>query len=278
MEDIVKKHGITLGSDPELFLIKTKNGNMKAWPAIGLIGGSKDKPLHIDESGYRTLQEDNVALEYTTHPVNTSSDWVKEQTMMFKLAVATAAKFECEVEYNQASMTFNREVLRSKAAMTFGCEPTWNAFTNKENPEPMSLDKSMRSIGGHIHIGYKNPTLKKSLELAKILDVLYLKIQPKNHSESMRRTLYGKLGEIRLKSYGFEWRTPSAEWVGTNLKQLKMWDLVMRAFTLYDEGMRFTENKDVEIERLFNNSAPLRSSMLPEDLFLKKLITKRKKK
>ena len=260
---VMSKYKVMLGSDPELLLKKTINGNTKPFPIIGLIGHGKKDPLHIDDSGFRTLQEDNVALEYTTHPTSTLEDWVEEQSNMYNHAVEIANGFDLEVALGVASLNFNPKMLKSIQASTFGCDATWNAYTNSENPPP-SASGNVRSVGGHVHISYENPNDEMSMELTKLLDVLYLENYNtlSGSGEKDRRDLYGKAGEIRLKTYGFEWRVPSSNWVHNKSKIEKIWSIVEEAFKLYDQGFRFNmkyvENIDSKItngDRNGNRSA-----------------------
>lgn len=233
------KYGVMLGSDPELLLNKTVNGITKPFPIIGLIGHGKENPLHIDDSGFRTLQEDNVTLEYTTHPTSTKEEWLKEQSDMYKYAVKTAVKLGLNVCQTNVANAFDLNMLNSEPARTFGCDPTWNAYTDAENPAPPTTG-NIRSAGGHVHISYNNPTKEMSLELAKLLDLTYLRHRDglTGVHDTHRRALYGKAGEIRLKSYGFEWRVPSNIWVHAPSSINKIWRIVEQTFTLYDEGQR----------------------------------------
>ena len=271
----MSKYKVMLGSDPELLLNKTVYMDQKPFPIIGLLGHGKHDPLHIDDSGFRTLQEDNVALEYTTHPTSTKEDWVEEQTNMYDHAVKVAEGFGLGVFKNIASISFDRVMLQSDAAKTFGCEATWNAFTNSENPAPPSGGQ-VRSVGGHVHISYENPNDEQSMEICKILDVLYLKNidSLSGDNEIARRELYGKAGEIRLKSYGVEWRVLSSYWVHFPETRNAVWDLVEEAFDLYDEGYRFNTERYAELNRHINTT----SSHSNYKRFLNKVQVKTKSK
>jgi len=226
--DIMTKYGVMLGSDPELLLLKEVLFAKKYFPIIGLLGHDKDNPLFIDDSGYRTLQEDNVALEYTTHPTATREDFINEQFSMYNYAKAKAAEFNLEVS-NKIAVQFDIQMLQSEQAKTFGCDLTFDAYTKTENQAPNS-NTAIRSVGGHIHISYNNPNDDMSIELAKLLDLLFIKYEyihmVTGIDEALRRNLYGKAGEIRLKSYGFEWRVPSSTWVRDENNIGKMWDLI----------------------------------------------------
>ena len=62
MKKVIKN--AVLGTDPELFLYS--EDYFKFVPVCGLVGGTKDEPIPINlENDGFTLQEDNVALEFT---------------------------------------------------------------------------------------------------------------------------------------------------------------------------------------------------------------------
>jgi len=270
------KQNVMLGSDPELLLEKTINGRTKAFPIIGLLGHGKDNPLHIDDSGFRTLQEDNVALEYTTHPTSNKADFITEQQAMLEVARAKAAEFGLTIREKSSAVDFEQRMLMSEAAKTFGCEPTWNAYTNAENPSP-NARQYLRSVGGHIHISYDNPTNEKSMELAKLLDIKYLehKADLSGNNDNARRRLYGKAGEIRLKSYGFEWRVLSNAWVFDARTIGLIWDIVEQVFEEYERGVRVKETKYQAIQRKVSSNEQLHPSAI--DIYTFTLTPKPKK-
>jgi hypothetical protein len=256
--DVFKKYNVMLGSDPELLLNKKMHGITLPFPIVGLLGHGKKNPLHIDDSGFRTLQEDNVALEYTTHPVSTLNDWLKEQAKMYKIATQFARSVKLIPETHTTSLNFNRIALHSKQAEEFGCEASWNCYKNKEN-EMRRNTSTMRSAGGHIHISYDGHTRESSMELVKILDLLLVSSEYRSIStmgESIRRKFYGTPGEARLKSYGVEWRTPSSGWIHTESNREKVWNLVHKAFELWDEGLRVKpDNLDEIGSRILSNTS-----------------------
>lgn len=55
---------------------------------------------------------------------------------------------------------------------------------------------------GHIHIGYNNPEIEKSVDIIKAMD-LFLGIPSiLMDKDTLRRSRYGKAGAFRFKSYG----------------------------------------------------------------------------
>jgi hypothetical protein len=66
---------------------------------------------------------------------------------------------------------------------------------------------------GHIHVGYNNPDDKTSFEIAKAMDLFLGVGSVLLDKDTQRRSLYGKAGAMRLKSFGMEYRTLSNFWI-----------------------------------------------------------------
>src|SRR5882672_7870392 len=182
--------GISIGCDPELFLRNTEN---KFISSIKKFGGSKTRPAPIGENCY--VQEDNVAVEFNIPPSKTLEEFSKSieyslkqiafkaETMNLSLAIVPAAHFD-------------NDQLREPKAKVFGCDPDFNAWTKKKNDSPKCDDPSLRSAGGHIHVGCirwlnENPIVKPH-DIARVMDVfLGIPSVILDHDKT-RRKLYGK--------------------------------------------------------------------------------------
>lgn len=78
-------------------------------------------------------------------------------------------------------------------------------------------------VGGHIHFGSRDWTNDRLYQrnreavqtMIRTLDVPLLLFSTLDHKRTIgtRRTGYGKMGAYELKSYGFEYRSPSAIWL-----------------------------------------------------------------
>ena len=67
-------NNITVGCDPELFLLNKQN---KLVASCGLIGGTKQEPRFITELGHM-VQEDNVAVEFGIPPAHSKEAFVND--------------------------------------------------------------------------------------------------------------------------------------------------------------------------------------------------------
>ena len=76
--------------------------------------------------------------------------------------------------------------------------------------EELTVVGKIAPLGGHIHIGNASP----SKELTLVLDYFLSPLNEFN-SELRVKSKYGKLGDVRAKPHGFEYRTPPAIWLLT---------------------------------------------------------------
>lgn len=203
----MKKLNITLGCDPELFLENSRNEIVSA---EGLIGGTKDKPKPISDKGH-SVQEDNVMVEFNIPPSNTVEEFTSNINFVKDYLVKTAAEYELTLNYS-ASAFLDKKYLGTKQAKTFGCEPDWNVYTRDYNEAP-SKTIALRSCGGHIHIGYPNPTTEQTDKIVRTMDMFLGLPSVWLDPDTRRRRMYGKAGSFRFKPFGVEYRVLSNFWV-----------------------------------------------------------------
>lgn len=199
-----------LGCDPELFLADV-NGKLKA--SCGLIGGSKESPQPLTALGDGfAVQEDNVAIEFNIPPASTMREFVESISKTIKVLNDGVNSSYGFILDRRSAAYFPKEELYSEAAKVFGCDPDYNAWTGEVNPKPKADDETLRSCGGHIHVGYDIANIEPKV-LIKYMD-LFLGVPSVIMDEGeLRKQLYGKAGAYRPKSYGAEYRTLSNFWV-----------------------------------------------------------------
>jgi len=207
----IKIDSLTIGCDPEMFLRDTKTGLFVS--GIGLIGGSKEHPLPITKDGH-CIQEDNVSVEFNIPPSKNADELVKHIQFVKDYISDTIAKPKGLELAVVPSALFSNDQLDNEKAQTFGCDPDFNAWTmctndvNRENVDP-----ALRVAGGHIHVGYENPTDDISMELIKAMDLFLAVPAVLVDTDKRRRQLYGKAGAFRFKKFGVEHRTLSNFWI-----------------------------------------------------------------
>ncbi len=239
---------LMLGCDPEIFLMDATG---KFISSVGLIGGSKDFPMPIDDEG-NAVQEDNVTVEFNIPPctspaafiqhINKNKEWIKAkaQSMGLQLSIRPSARF-------------TEDQLQTEGALTFGCEPDFNAWMGgMENERPHSDDASLRSCGGHIHIALHDSD--DPLLVVQCMDLFVGCMMLEFDHDTDRRELYGKPGAFRKKAYGVEYRTASNAWIETDDRIQWAWDQTDKAVAFARRGVQFSADQGRRIQDCINNS------------------------
>lgn len=221
---------ITLGADPELFLINDAG----FVSAEGKFGGTKEAPKALNRKGF-SIQEDNVSVEFNIPPVDNLQDFQDNIQYMVDYIKVGANQFDCRIS-TDASAIFEDRFLNTKQAQTFGCDPDFNAYTLEENPSIEVTNPNMRTCGGHIHIGYDKPNELVSAMLIKALDITLGLPSILKDPDNRRRSMYGKAGAYRIQPFGVEYRTLSNFWIFD--KELVKWvyNGVVTAIDLVNSG------------------------------------------
>jgi hypothetical protein len=133
-----------LGTDPELFLYSEEKS--KFVPVCGLVGGTKDEPIPISNIKGFSLQEDNVAAEFTIPPVTNITDWVNNINFVKNYITDTILTPKGLIPKYIAAARFTHEDLDSKQAQHMGCDPSFNAWTYDMHEVDRS-DETLRTSG-----------------------------------------------------------------------------------------------------------------------------------
>lgn len=227
-----------IGADIEVFLKEKETDRIVS--AEGHIKGSKYDPHRFDEENtYFSTSLDNVLAEFTIPPALSPEDFLNYINKGLGYINQTLPDHLCTIATPCANL--EDEFLFTDNGMTFGCEPDFNAYTNNVNEKNPFVDYTLRTGGGHIHIGYKDPekfdqqTYLGDPERSRIVKALDLFIgipsvimEPDNE----RKQLYGCAGSFRPKPYGVEYRTLSnyylqdeklTKWVYNSAKKAIDW-------------------------------------------------------
>lgn len=242
---------VTVGADPEFFLKDKSNGHLVS--AIDKIGGSKEHPRKIDEYG-SCVQEDNVAVEYNIPPATTKEQFVESNFRVLKYLEDYVGKLGLEFS-NDAAALFPHSELKDLRALVFGCEPDFNVWTRDVNPSPMLPDEyfNLRSAGGHVHVGWENPTMDEREELIMAMDVFVGAPAIELDKDTLRRKLYGKAGAFRIKDYGAEYRTLSNFWIQSKESMEWVFDRTINAVAFLRNGGRINLDHMDVINDCINN-------------------------
>lgn len=201
----------TVGADPELFV---KRGQ-EVLSAFGLVKGTKEEPFPVRNGA---VQVDGMALEFNIKPAST------EEEFQFFLSDVQDQLADMIGDYeftDQVSNVFDGVYLKSQPteAVVLGCSEDYNAYSLCPNPTP-DFNGGLRTVGGHVHVGGINTDDPFTMDhfstvarLAQIMDEelgVYSILWDKDDD---RRSLYGKAGAFRPKTYGMEYRTLSNSWI-----------------------------------------------------------------
>lgn len=234
-----------IGSDPEYGVI---NENNKPISAVGKVGGTKSVPLTIGNGCNR--QEDGVAVEFCIPPTTTKEEFLQYLNY-------------CELKGNEllnpmglklcatSSFIYDDEELKSKQAQTLGCSSSYDAYTGDEQSPSIKNAGNMRTMGFHIHVGFKMPEdvcPEDIMNFIKYMDMYVGLPSILIDKDVIRRNLYGKAGDYRVRIIDedlvIEYRSLGGSLLQSN--ETKGW--------VYDSTLIAIEN--------FNNQTKL----IPDDL------------
>lgn len=197
----------SIGCDPEVFV-----GDTIPRSVIGKVGGTKEFPMPLPIGEGFCVQEDNVAMEFNIPPSYSKQEFVSNivkatDFLENNIAAANGWRFD-----KRSAIQFAMEELDDPRAFVFGCDPDYNAWTGRINPRPHSDDRTLRSAGGHVHIGWDSIKLNKR-RLIRACDLFLGVPSVLMDNGELRKQLYGKAGAFRDKSFGVEYRTLSNFWI-----------------------------------------------------------------
>lgn len=237
-----------VGADIEVFVKNTITNRIIS--AEGLIGGTKKEPLKLDRKGC-ALQEDNVMAEFNVNATNNPQDMYEDIVYVLNtLTNRLPEGFDIDIS---ASAIIPDEFLHTPQAQEIGCDPDFDAWLGVTNipPDIESLN-GLRTCGGHIHIGYDNPSKTTSIAIIKALDLFLTLPSILKDTDSRRREVYGKAGAYRIKPYGVELRTLSNFWI-KDLESVKfVFNAVAKAINFVNEGKLISMNNAKRIVYAIN--------------------------
>lgn len=213
----MRKKQHTRGTDPEFFMVDRATGKLIS--AIPYVDGVKYEPVKLKCGG--TAIRDNVALEFATPPTGNEEDFVESiRTCIREVRKLIPDEFDIQA---LPSGNFEDDQLDNDEAKQFGCEPDYDAWELKMNQAPDPEELTLRTCGGHIHIGRVEGDGNDFLhdpygraDTIKMMDTVHGIVSAilDNSEEALRRKeLYGKAGCHRPTEYGVEYRTLSNYWL-----------------------------------------------------------------
>lgn len=201
---------ITVGSDPEFFIIRKYEDEEYAIPSHEIIPGTKDEPIDFGD-GYKVLV-DNVLVEGNIPPAKSKEEFIHNM-MKLKSIIYEHFLAEMRLELLEAdSYEFEEFQLQSREAQTFGCAPYFDAWTRESVYLEGLGSENRRPAGFHIHVGYDlDPSCKYSknevnIALTRAFDFFAVEPAQRINCDEFRNKFYGGYGKMRETSYGVEFR------------------------------------------------------------------------
>ncbi len=259
----MKINNITIGADPELFIINEKTN--KVVSSVGMIPGEKGNPYVGEDmpEGFG-LETDNILAEFNIPPVTNKSafinniEYMKGYINRFVKNINSDLGILCS-----ASEIVDEDQLKSKQAQQFGCNVDYNAYTLEANPKPEGAKTRTRSAGFHVHLGYTNNNIDTSILLIKYLD-LYLGVPSVlKDNDKRRRSLYGKAGCFRLCPYGIEYRVLSSKLMEDVSSLEFVWNQVIKAISACNNCEDLPEDSYI-IDAINNSNTELAKHLINE--------------
>lgn len=252
----MKLNNVTIGADPELFIINEKTKRVVS--SVGRIPGEKGNPYVADDmpAGFG-LETDNILAEFNIPPVTTGEAFVNNIEYMKQYIDKYVKNIDPDLGILcAASKMVDARQLNSEQALMFGCSPDFNVYTESENEKPDGSKTRLRSCGLHIHIGYDNPNIDTSLMIIKYMDMYVGLPSVLIDRDKRRRSLYGKAGCFRLCPYGCEYRTLSGAMMKDVPTLQLVWTQVQKAIAACARGSRLANPENV-IQAINNSDLEL---------------------
>lgn len=221
---------IKVGCDPELFLRDPATGAFIS--GHGVLPGNKQEP-HKVKCG--AVQIDGTALEFNTDPADSCEEFINNiNTVMAEMQnLAGADRVIVATPVAEYDLEYFKTI--PPDALELGCTPDFNGWTFDINPPP-DVENTFRTGSGHVHIGWGEGFDVNSEEhflaccsLARQLDYYLGVVTLLWDKDDRRRSMYGKAGAFRPKSYGMEYRVPSNVWLNSDEMRRFVYEAAVKA-------------------------------------------------
>lgn len=256
MPELFDLASVTIGADPELFV--GKRGLIVSGHALPL--GDKKVPRKTENGA---VQCDGMAVEVNVKPAKDKFAFLKSCSLVIQDLEKLIKTADPEMYLVcQPSVKFSQKYMDGipETAKELGCDPDWDAYELKPNERPNG-NTTLRTTGGHIHIGWGSGFNPDSLEhiglcaeVAKQLDYLVGIPSVEWDRDNERRSLYGRAGAFRPKKYGMEYRTLSPVWLLSIAHSTCVFNGTMKALRLLNEGKALDEEYEGLAREIINKN------------------------
>lgn len=196
-----------VGADPEIFAF-SKDGELI--PAFEFLRSKREDPATYWD-GYQA----EFTIEAGTC-LDRMTGYFRDRLTRLDSALKARFKGARLGLLNTVEVPAERLATDRDEVVAFGCSPSKNIYEKVIFPDVDPRKVPFRSAGGHMHFSYKELNGVKIpdviRELDRILGVISVSMF-RYYDTPQRRGLYGRAGEYRTPSYGFEYRVLSNAWL-----------------------------------------------------------------
>jgi len=201
---------MTIGTDPELFVMDKKNVVIPAFEFLP----KKSKSNTIFWDGFQAEFVTDTDASMHRYCLAYLTDHVHSQLQKLQLM---AQKHDKQAKLSWKTVVdIPEQMLRTgkREHVELGCEPSLSAY---DYIKPLQIDDPaslpIRFAGCHVHMGYRGLTQKRAIPIVKSIDAVFGPMSLllfRGMEDPRRRRYYGRAGEFRLPKWGLEYRTPSS--------------------------------------------------------------------
>lgn len=258
MSERIKKSTLTIGGDPEVFLVD-KNGKFVS--AIGKIPGTKDEPHKLEHLGEGfAIQTDCCSAEFNIPPVKFIPHNIEASAARFNTNIQAMFDYIRSIIPQGMDISlvtsgdFTDEELDHPQAKLAGCSMDYNAWSLSGNEKPDFEATNTRCNGAHLHFGYEDTNDETSIDLIRALDLTLGVTLVLFDQDTKRRELYGRAGCFRMTSFGIEYRTPSPFYLISEEMIQYVFKAIDRAVDIVNSGKQYSDIEQLDIQTCINLS------------------------
>lgn len=239
LDQYVSNIGMTIGTDPEIFIV---NGRNEVIPAFDIFPSQK-KAIADPNTGTKVFN-DGFAAEWETVS-GTCLAYLCDSTQkgMARIYKDARKKHKNAKLTNTTVIELDKEYLSTltEEQAELGCAPSLNIYGLKGNIQTSGREVPFRCTGGHMHFGVGKLNDDAVTEIIKSLDnILAIACVSlgADYDNPIRRQYYGLPGEYRLPKHGIEYRTISNIWLIHPALMHLVFDLGRKTLSFGFNGLR----------------------------------------
>lgn len=240
----MKISNVTLGADPELFIINTKTGLPVS--AIGIIPGKKDNPYTEGMPKGFGVELDCILGEFNIPPCSSKSEFVESIKYMKNWIRDYIKNINEDLDICCASsMMIPETELQDPEAHILGCDPSFNAYSMDVMPRPDKYPDNVRNGAFHIHIGTQCSDPDVVCKITRFFDLCCGVPSILYDRDTLRRRCYGQAGDFRFQKWGQECRCLGGYMLNDQFLE-QIYNGTMLAIEMFNEGLPLPEGDLVQ--------------------------------